>query len=255
MTVQAQDRAQDRAQDQAQDRAVARARAVEAAVALDSGPRGRALERLCVATRTVRPVADLIRFVVGPDGEVVPDLKRKLPGRGVWVTATADALVEAVKRKLFAHGFKRDVRTPVDLVSRTEQMLERAALDALAIAGKAGLIAAGFTRVEATVERGEAVALLHAAEAASEGIRKLEGTSRRRPPSGSIVVIRTLTSAQLDLALGRPNVVHAALLAGTPTDTFLARLQRLQRFRTGDPAIRPAIGRRTAPTAYGNGLG
>ena len=68
----------------------------------------------------MRPVADLIRFVIGPDGEAVPDLKRKLPGRGVWVTATQDALADAIKRKVFARGFKRDVRLPRDFVARTE---------------------------------------------------------------------------------------------------------------------------------------
>ena len=96
-----------------------------------------------MATREVRPVGDLIRFVVGPDGEAVPDVKSKLPGRGVWVTATQEALGDAIKRKAFARGFKRDVRLPADLVGRTEQLLERAALDALAIAGKAGLVATG----------------------------------------------------------------------------------------------------------------
>ena len=86
---------------------------------LDAGPRAQELERMCVATRTVRPVADMIRFVIGPDGEAVPDLKRKLPGRGVWVTATQDALSDAVKRKALARGFKREVRLPADLVART----------------------------------------------------------------------------------------------------------------------------------------
>ena len=124
-------------------------------IELDTGPRAQELERLCVATRTVRPVADMIRFVVGPDGEAVPDLKRKLPGRGVWVTATQDALSDAVKRKALARGFKREVRLPADLVARTEQLLERAALDALAMAGKAGLVATGFTKVEAALAAGE----------------------------------------------------------------------------------------------------
>jgi len=201
---------------------------------LDSGPHAQARERLCVATRTVRPAADLIRFVVGPDGNAVPDLKAKLPGRGVWVTATQDALHDAIKRKVLARGFKRDVRLPADLVGQTERLLERAVLDALAIAGKAGLVAAGFTRVEIALQREDVVALLHAAEASPDGIRKLEGTLRQRQADGAIVVVRALTSAQLDLALGRPNVIHAALLAGPPSDTFLARLRRLQRFRTGD---------------------
>jgi predicted RNA-binding protein YlxR (DUF448 family) len=203
---------------------------------LDTGPRMREPERLCAATRRVRPVADLIRFVVGPNGEAVPDLKRKLPGRGIWVTATQDALSEAIKRKVFARGFKRDVRTPADLVARTERLLERAALDALAIVGKASLVAAGFTRVETALLHEDVAAVLHAAEAAPDGIRKLDAVLRRRPSAGPIAVIGSLTVAQLDLALGRANVIHAALLAGPPTDTFLARFRRLEHFRTGDRA-------------------
>ena len=205
-------------------------------IELDTGPRAQELERMCVATRTVKPVADMIRFVLGPDGEAVPDLKRKLPGRGVWVTATQDALSDAVKRKALARGFKQEVRLPADLVARTGQLLERAALDALAMAGKAGLVATGFTRVEAALAQQEVIALLHAAEAAADGVRKLDAARRRRPEHGPIVTIGILTSAQLDLALGRPNVIHAALLAGPSSDTFLARLRRLERFRTGEPA-------------------
>jgi len=205
-------------------------------IELDTGPRAQELERMCVATRTVKPVADMIRFVLGPDGEAVPDLKRKLPGRGVWVTATQDALSDAVKRKALARGFKQEVRLPADLVARTGQLLERAAIDALAMAGKAGLVATGFTRVEAALAQQEVIALLHAAEAAADGVRKLDAARRRRPEHGPIVTIGILTSAQLDLALGRPNVIHAALLAGPSSDTFLARLRRLERFRTGEPA-------------------
>jgi uncharacterized protein len=185
----------------------------------------------------VRPVADMIRFVIGPDGEAVPDLKSKLPGRGVWVTATHEALGDAIKRKALVRGFKREVRLPADLVARTENLLERAVLDALAIASKAGLVATGFTRVETALAEGQVVVVLHAAEAAPDGVRKLEGPRRRSPQATPIVVIGALTSAQLDLALGRPNVIHAALLAGPPSDTFLARLRRLERFRAGNQAI------------------
>jgi predicted RNA-binding protein YlxR (DUF448 family) len=206
----------------------------------DRGPRARAAERLCVATRTVRPVSDLIRFVVGPEGDAVPDVKRRLPGRGIWVTATQEALDEAIRRKAFARGFKREVRLPSDLVARTERQLERAALDALAIAGKAGLVVAGFAKAEAALERGNAIALLHAAEASPEGIRKLD-SALRRGPGGSLPVIGFLTSAQLDLALNRPNVVHAALLAGPVSETFLARCRRLERFRAGDQHNRAGI--------------
>jgi uncharacterized protein len=207
---------------------------IEPAVELDSGPRARQRERLCVATRTVRPLSELIRFVIGPQGEAVPDVKSKLPGRGIWVTATRDVLGEAIKRKAFARGFKREVRLPADLVARTEQLLERAALEALAVANKAGLVAAGFAKVQAAVENGEIVALLNAAEASAEGTRKLDAAWRRRHLGGSPVVIGFLTTAQLDLALNRPNVIHAALLAGPVSETFLARCRRLERFRTGD---------------------
>jgi predicted RNA-binding protein YlxR (DUF448 family) len=199
---------------------------------LDHGPHARERERFCVATRTVQPVSDLIRFVVGPAGEAVPDIKSKLPGRGVWVTATREALEDAIKRKAFARGFKRDVRSPPDLAVRTEQLLEQAVLDALGMAQKAGLVAAGFGRTEQALEREEVVALLHAAGAAPDGVRKLAAAVRHRP-SQNMPVIEFLTSAQLDLALGRPNVVHAALLAGPASDTFLSRSRRLERFRTG----------------------
>jgi len=212
---------------------------------LDRGPHTRERERLCAASRTVQPVSDLIRFVIGPDGEAVPDIKCKLPGRGVWVTATKEALEEAVKRKAFARGFKRDVRLPMDLGTRTERLLEQSALDALAIAGKAGLVAAGFSKAAAALEHENVVALLHAVEASPDGVRKL-GAAVRHRPSREVPVIEFLTSAQLDLALGRPNVVHAALLAGPASDTFLSRSRRLERFRTGGAGDR---GNRAGKTA------
>src|ERR1044071_2106553 len=100
----------------------------------DTGPRDNkpGTERLCVATRTVRPVGELIRFVVGPDGAVVPDLKRRLPGRGVWVTATRSAVDEAAKRNVFARSLKREPKAPADLGVQLDRLLENAALDALA---------------------------------------------------------------------------------------------------------------------------
>ncbi len=225
-------------------------------IELDSGPRAQEVERLCVATREVRPVSDLIRFVIGPDGEAVPDLKRKLPGRGVWVTATRDVLGEAIKRKVFARGFKRDVRLPPDLLDRTGRLLEQSALDALAIAAKAGSVVSGFAKVENALAHDHVVGLLHAAEAAPDGVKKLNAALRRNPNSGSVPVIQALTGLQLDLALGRPNVIHAALLAGPVSDTFLARLQRLERFRTGDlgKSNRKDAGPSTGNAFTGNAL-
>ena len=206
---------------------------------LDSGPQSRERERMCVLTREVRPVADLIRFVVGPDGAAVPDLKSKLPGRGVWVTATRDALAEAVKRKALVRGFKREVRLNADLVTQTGQLLEQAVLDSLAMAGKAGLVANGFGKTEAALadEDKRIIGLIHAADAALDGVRKLGAALRRRDSGDQVAVITSLTTVQLDLALGRPNVVHAALLGGPASDTFLARLRRLERFRSGEQSV------------------
>lgn len=201
---------------------------------LDSGPHSRERERMCVHTREVRPVADLIRFVVGPDGAAVPDLKSKLPGRGVWVTATEDALAEAIKRKTLARGFKREVRLSADLVAQTGHLLERSVFDALAMAGKAGLVVTGFGKTEAALARERVAGLIHAAEAAPDGVRKLGAVLRKYGLADEIPMISALSSEQLDLALGRSNVIHAALLAGPAADTFLARYRRLERFRSGD---------------------
>ena len=206
---------------------------VESAVELDRGPRGAERTRMCAVTREIRPISELIRFVIGPDGAAVADVKNKLPGRGLWITATREALGEAIKRKVFSRGFKREVRVSPDLTEQTERLLERAVLDALAMAGKASSVAAGFAKTEAALEHEEVIGVLHAAGAAADGVRKLQANAHRRR-SGAPPEIGFLTTAQLDLALSRPNVVHAALLAGPASETFLARCRRLERFRTGD---------------------
>lgn len=202
---------------------------------LDRGPRGTATERMCVVTREVKPVGELIRFVAAPDGTIVPDVKRKLPGRGTWITADRETVRQAVRRNLFAKILKSDVRADDSLVDLTEKLLERAALDALSIAGKAGQAVTGFTRVESALERDDVIAVLHARDGAPDGIRKLGSMLRRRieETAEGIATIAAFTTSQLDLALGRPNVVHAALLAGDAGRGFLARYVRFERFRTG----------------------
>jgi predicted RNA-binding protein YlxR (DUF448 family) len=201
---------------------------------LDQGPRSRGAERFCVVTRAARPVEDLIRFVIAPNGEAVADLKHNLPGRGVWVTATRRELTTAAKTNAFARGFRREVRLAANFVEGVERSLENAALDALAMARKAGSIAMGFAKVESALKREAVIALLHAAEAAPDGVKKLDSARKQSQQSGSVTIIRILSAAQLDLALGRPNVIHAALLAGRASETFMARLRRLERFRSGE---------------------
>jgi uncharacterized protein len=206
-------------------------------------------ERHCALTRELKPVSAMIRFVVSPAGEVVPDIKRKLPGRGIWLTGTRDALEQAVKRNVFARGFKRELRVARDLPAAAERLIERSALDALAIAGKGGRLVTGYAKVEAALERDDILALLHASDAAGDGTRKLDTAWRRKMPEKprETAIIDVFSGAQLDLALNRPNVVHAALLAGPGAATFLARVMRLKRFRNSpaiDPENAPAEGAR-----------
>jgi predicted RNA-binding protein YlxR (DUF448 family) len=211
---------------------------------LDNGPRtGRsATARMCAVTRQVRPIDELIRFVVSPQGEVVPDLKRKLPGRGLWVSASRRAVAEAVRRHQFSKGFRRDVRVAPTLAADTEALLVRGAIEALAMAAKAGQVVSGFGKVEDALRQrqaqGPVQALIHASDGAADGIRKMDAAVRQNAgindKSNQFPVVTALTSEQLDLALGRSNVIHAALLAGPASKTFLSRSHILVRYRMAD---------------------
>jgi hypothetical protein len=207
---------------------------------LDDGPRtGKsATTRMCAVSREVRPIDELIRFVVAPTGEVIPDLKRKLPGRGMWVSASRRSVAEAVRRHQFSKGFKRDVRVAPTLPSDTDALLVRSLTEALAMAAKAGQVVSGFGKVEDALKAGETAALIHASDGAADGIRKLDAIVRQRDEkrgeSPVIAAVNVLTSAELDLALGRSNVIHAALLAGPASKTFLSRCQLLVRYRMAD---------------------
>ncbi len=207
---------------------------------LDNGPRTdrSATMRMCAVSREVRPIGELIRFVVSPQGEVIPDLKRKLPGRGLWVSASRRTVAEAVRRNQFSRGFKREVRAASTLPADTEALLVRSATEALAMAAKAGQVVAGFSKVEGALQQWEAKALIHASDGAADGIRKLDAIVRQRDgnsgDSQELPIVSVLTSAELDLALGRSNVIHAALLAGPASKTFLSRCQILVRYRMAD---------------------
>jgi predicted RNA-binding protein YlxR (DUF448 family) len=207
---------------------------------LDNGPRTdkSATMRMCAVSREVRPVNELIRFVLSPQGEVVPDLKRKLPGRGLWIEASRARVAEAVRRNQFSRGFKRDVRAAATLASDTEKLLVKSAVEALAMAAKAGQVVAGFAKVEEALNGGQAKGLIHASDGAADGIRKLDAIVRQRGgnhgESPVFPVLTALSSAELDLALGRANVIHAALLAGPAGKTFLSRSQILVRYRMAD---------------------
>lgn len=199
---------------------------------VDKGPRD-VRRRLCVATREARAPEEMIRFAVGPDGAIVPDLACRLPGRGVWVTAERSAVEKAVRGGAFARSLKRQVKAADDLAVQVETMLRKRVLAALALANKAGQVVAGFAKVEAAVGSGKAAALVHAREAASDGAGKLD---RRHAAIAAAterkaVVVRDLDNAELSLALGRPHVVHAALIIGGASTNFIKEAERHRRYR------------------------
>jgi predicted RNA-binding protein YlxR (DUF448 family) len=211
---------------------------------LDNGPRTdrSTTMRMCAVSRQVRPIEELIRFVISPAGQVVPDVKRKLPGRGLWLSASHQVVAEAIRRHQFGKGFKRDVRVAPTLAADTEALLVRSTIEALAIAAKAGQAISGFSKVADALAqlpvRVSIKALIHAADGAADGIRKLDAIVRQNAAnndeSHEFSIVTALTSEQLDLALGRSNVIHAALLAGPASKTFLSRSHVLVRYRMAD---------------------
>ncbi|NDR57484.1 RNA-binding protein [Aliiruegeria sabulilitoris] len=184
-----------------------------------------ASERKCAATGETRPKAEMIRFVVGPDGGIVPDLAGKLPGRGIWVTATRDALALAVKKKAFSRGAKRQVAVPEGLVDAIEAGLARRVTDTLSLARKAGLAMAGYEKVRGLIQNGEVVVLLQASDGSERGKSKL-----RLPPEEG-AYFDCLTAHEMGLSFGRDHVIHAALCAGGLTTRVVEEATRLSGLR------------------------
>jgi predicted RNA-binding protein YlxR (DUF448 family) len=187
------------------------------------------------------PNEKLIRFVLDPEGQVVPDLRHRLPGRGVWVTARAEMVALAEKKRLFSRGFKEEVKVEPGLAGRVERLLEDSALHAVSFARKAGEIVTGFAKVETAIARDAVVGIVQAKEAGEDGRAKIEAALKRRfGRSGAVPILRMFPSEQLDLALGRSNVIHAALLAGRASENVLERVAALACFLGEDGLV--AIG-------------
>lgn len=190
-------------------------------------------ERTCIVTREVLPTDRLIRFVAAPDGTLVADLRRRLPGRGVWVTARAAEVTTAERKKMFGRALGEPVTVAPGLADRVAEALREAALAALSLARKAGSAVAGFGKVEAAVSAGEAIALVHADSAAADGVEKLTRLAKSRF-GHALPSVGIFTGDQLDLAFGRPNVIHAALLAGPAGANALSRVRAFVDFFGGD---------------------
>ena len=180
---------------------------------------------MCIVTREVKDEAELIRFVRSPEGVAVPDLARKLPGRGLWVTLERAVLAEAMQRKLFSKGFRAETTMPPDLPDMVAKLLRQQALSLLSLAKKAGEAVSGFMKVEEMLGRRRAKLLFHGTDAAPDGCRKLDKLAE--PAVEKIVLFET---RELDLAFGRPNVVHAAVAKGGLAEKLSAAVRRIETF-------------------------
>jgi predicted RNA-binding protein YlxR (DUF448 family) len=200
-------------------------------------------DRTCIVTRKAGAADDLIRFVAGPDSALVPDLKRNLPGRGCWVTADRLHVDRAAQRKLFARALKAEVQVPADLGEMVDRLLAKSALGALGLGRKAGTVALGAAKVEAAVRSGEALAVLHSVEASPDGVRKITQARRATALIGGpeIPAYKLFSEAEIGLALGGANVIHAAVLAGDAGRAALKRLVALDRYRGGTPEDQAAV--------------
>jgi predicted RNA-binding protein YlxR (DUF448 family) len=210
--------------------------AVDSDVELDPGPgRGRqGAERTCIVTREAKPPKKLIRFVLAPDGSVVPDLRARLPGRGAWVSGTREAVELALKRRLFRRAFRNErADAAPDTSDRIAEGLRTDLRQAIAMANKSGCVVTGFGKVEAQIGGAIGVAaVIHASDAAADGRRKIGQALRRKQGDSTykVPIIDDLSESELDMALGRDHVIHAALVAGAGTTGCLARWRRLRAF-------------------------
>jgi predicted RNA-binding protein YlxR (DUF448 family) len=194
-------------------------------------------DRTCIVSRERHEPDDLIRFVVSPDGVVVPDLKRNLPGRGCWVTADRLHIEKAIAKNLFARAFKRQVDVSADLAAEVERLLARSALGAIGLARKAGSVALGAAKVDKAVRSGDALLVLHATDASLDGVRKITQARRATAFLGGpeIHAYKLFSEADLSLALGGTNVIHAAVLAQDAGKAAEKRVAALDRYRGGSP--------------------
>ena len=199
----------------------------------------------------------MLRFALSPDGSVVPDVHSRLPGRGVWTQLSFATVSRAASKQAFSRAFRIKAQAPASLAETVDALLERDALQSLSFANKAGLVVAGAFKVDAAIEIGRVAALLQASDGAPDGAAKRMSALRARlgRAAGDIVRVNLFTSRQLDLALGKANVIHAALKQGAASSAFLARAERLRRYRASDADADNLDKARSAPADDAGTLG
>ena len=197
--------------------------------------------RMCIATRESGSPETLLRFVAAPDGTVVPDLKRTLPGRGCWVSPSREAVDKAVAKKLFARALKRDVEADPDLGSVVERLLVAQLIGMMNMARKAGQFVTGAAKVEAAVRSGEAIAVFHSQDAAADGVRKIDQARKAwhlgTGAKAEVPAFHLLTGAELEEQMGQNAFIHACVLAGQAGEGVVKRATLLETYRGHAPQV------------------
>jgi hypothetical protein len=192
--------------------------------------------RTCVVTGFEAEPAGMLRFALSAEGVVTPDILRKLPGRGVWTRLNHEVVRKAVTKKAFSRGFRTEAKADPALADLVDRLLEEDALRFLSIVNKAGLVVAGALKVDAAIRARTVVALLQSTDGAADGVGKLDRLAKGvyGEREATIERINLFSSRQLDLALGRSNVIHAALNAGPASTAFLVKVARLMEYRASE---------------------
>ena len=188
-----------------------------------------ARERRDIVTGEVMAEERLIRFVAGPGGVVVPDLARKLPGRGMWVAADRTSVDTAARKGLFSRSAKAKLSASPDLADQVDSLLRRRVLDGLGLAKRAGGLISGYEKVAAALNAGRAAWVIEAADGAADGRRKILNVARKSPRAPKLLGL--YSNEELGLALGGENVIHTAFLAGRGADQWTFDVHRLSGFR------------------------
>jgi uncharacterized protein len=197
--------------------------------------------RMCIVTRESGSPETLLRFVAAPDGTIVPDLKRALPGRGCWVSPSREAVDKAVAKKLFARALKRDVKAAPELGSVVDRLLVAQLIGMMNMARKAGQFISGAAKVEAAVRSGEAIAVFHSMDAAPDGVRKIDQARKAwhlgTGAEAEVPAFHLLTGAELEEQMGQNAFIHACVLAGQAGEGVVKRATLLETYRGLQPQV------------------
>lgn len=199
--------------------------------------------RMCIVTRESGSPDELIRFVAAPDGFIIPDLKRQLPGRGCWVKVDRSLVDKAVAKKTFARALKADVKAADDLGETVDRLLAQQLMQMMNMARKAGQFITGASKVDAAIRAGAAIAVFHSTGAADDGVRKIDQARKAwhlgMETEEEIPSFRLFSESEMEGVMGQNAFIHAAVLAGQAGEGVVKRAKMLEQYRNGGQSRAP----------------